>query len=91
LKLASPVTSEGHTIVVVLQVFSAIFLGALYGGLLTMAVKDSSKKPTSSKTDARLAYVIKQQQEILARLDALAPPQKGTEAAEPEDETKPAE
>jgi len=71
-KLASPQTSEGHVIVVVLQVFSAIFLGALYGGLLTMVVKDSSKKPATSKTDARLAYVIKQQQEILKKLDALA-------------------
>jgi hypothetical protein len=72
LKLASPVTSEGHVIVVVLQVFSAIFLGAFYGGLLAMVVKDSSKKPSTSKTDARLAYVIKQQQEILKKLDALA-------------------
>ena len=86
LKLAGPMTSEGRTIVVVLQVFSAIFLGALYGGLLTMAVKDSSKKAASSKTDARLAYVIKQQQEILKRLDALAPSQEAEDAAEPDDE-----
>ena len=90
LKLAGPVTSEGHVIVVVLQVFSAVFLGAFYGGLLAMVVKDSSKKPSTSKTDARLAYVIKQQQEILKRLDALAPPQKAEDAAEPKDEADPA-
>lgn len=71
IKLAGPVTSEGHVIVVVLQVFSAVFLGAFYGGLLAMVVRDSSKKPSTSKTDARLAYVIKQQQEILKKLDAL--------------------
>ena len=90
LKLAGPVTSEGHVIVVVLQVFSAVFLGAFYGGLLAMVVKDSSKKPSTSKTDARLAYVIKQQQEILKRLDALAPPQKAEDAAEPKGEANPA-
>jgi hypothetical protein len=87
IKLAGPVTSEGHVIVVVLQVFSAVFLGAFYGGLLAMVVRDSSKKPSTSKTDARLAYVIKQQQEILARLDALAPPQKSEGAAGPDDES----
>lgn len=73
LKLSAPMSDEGRAVVVVLQVFSAIFLGALYGGLLAMVVKDSSKKSSSSTTDARLAYVIKQQQEILKRLDALAP------------------
>jgi hypothetical protein len=52
-----------------------------------MVVRDSSKKPSTSKTDARLAYVIKQQQEILARLDALAPPQKSEGAAGPDDES----
>ena len=87
IKLAGPVTSEGHVIVVVLQVFSAVFLGAFYGGLLAMVVRDSSKRPSTSKTDARLAYVIKQQQEILARLDALAPPQKSEGAAGPDDES----
>ncbi len=73
-KSVVPVTQEGRTIGSILQVVSAIFLGALYGGLLTMVVKDSSKSSTAavSSTDARLAYVIKQQKEILARLDALS-------------------
>lgn len=73
LKAGNPVTEEGQVVVTVLQVVSAIFLGALYGGLLTMVVKDSGKRKTNDTTEARLAYVIKQQQEILRRLDALAP------------------
>ena len=50
------------------------------------AVKDSKKKPSTSTTDARLAYVIKQQQEILRRLDAIAPP-----AKEPDEDKPPKE
>lgn len=78
-KLGSPVTEEGRLIVTVLQVVSAVFLGALYGGLLTMAVRDSTATRASgasakaSATDARLAYIIKQQKEILRRLDEMSP------------------
>lgn len=74
--VGKPATSEGEAIGTILQIFSAIFLGALYGGLLALVVKDSKKKPSASTTDARLAYVIKQQQEILRRLDSIAPPEK---------------
>jgi len=87
LKVGAPLTDEGQIIVTVLQIVSAIFLGALYGGLLTWAVRDSrSSKSTSrqtSTTDARLAYVIKQQQEILRRLDALAPTSESTQHEDP--------
>ena len=72
--VGTPETTEGEAIGTILQIFSAIFLGALYGGLLAFVVKDSKKKPSTSTTDARLAYVIKQQQEILRRLDSIAPP-----------------
>lgn len=87
LKVGAPLTDEGQIIVTVLQIVSAIFLGALYGGLLTWAVRDSrSTKSTSrqtSTTDARLAYVIKQQQEILRRLDAIAPTPESTQHEDP--------
>lgn len=78
-----PVTAEGEAIGTILQIFSAIFLGALYGGLLAFVVKDSKRTPSASTADARLAYVIKQQQEILRRLDSIAPP--NTKSNEDED------
>jgi len=84
--VGTPETTEGEAIGTILQIFSAIFLGALYGGLLALVVKDSKKKPSASTTDARLAYVIKQQQEILRRLDAIAPP-----AKEPDEDPPPKE
>jgi len=87
LKVGAPLTDEGQVIVTVLQIVSAIFLGALYGGLLTWAVRDSRSSKSASRqtstTDARLAYVIKQQQEILRRLDALAPNSDSTQHEDP--------
>lgn len=85
IKAGAPITQEGQVIVTVLQIVSAIFLGALYGGLLTWAVRDSrtstaaSASRQSSTTETRLAYVIKQQQEILRRLDAIAPAMESSE------------
>jgi cytochrome c biogenesis factor len=88
-KVGLPLTEEGQVITTVLQIVSALFLGALYGGLLTWAVRDSRSASSktaaraASVTEARLAYVIKQQQEILRRLDAIAPTSESTQHEDP--------
>lgn len=74
----TPSSDEGRIIADVLQVISAIFIGAIYGGLLTMVVRDANDDDVDEIRD-RLDRLTAQQDEILARLDDLAGRRRGDE------------
>lgn len=75
----TPLSEQGRIIGDALQVISAIFIGAIYGGLLTMVVRDANDDEVA-EIRSRLDHLSAQQDEILARLDALVEGQRGDRA-----------
>ena len=75
----TPSSDQGRIIASALQVMSAIFIGAIYGGLLTMVVRDANDDEVNDIRE-RLDRLSAQQDAILARLDALVAPPRTDES-----------